>query len=274
MKLTIKILLVLLFVFVAGLFATNIILKREYDGLDKSDYYWNFKRVLEQPFKYLKIDGGNITHIAFEQSAEYSVRILSSWLRGNEGVVQSSVQNDTLFIRFNYSGKTREQMDWWKYITAVRIFSPGLLSVEGFDTDLGMFKLKQKYVNVHMSGRSKFEVESSIRSLDSITVSQKDSSEVVFEMSPDNWRQDPLRGIITKQGGSGPRVQTIINEPGTESIKSHEAMNIRYVNAKLEGNTLLDIGHAQIDSLHLAISDSSAIILSGGALRKFHQQPI
>ena len=264
----------MLLVFVTGLFATNIILKREYDRVDKSDFYWTYKKVLEQPFKYLKIAGGNITHIAFEQSSDCSVRILNNWFRANEGVVQSSVQNDTLFIKFNYAGKTREHMDWWKYIIAVRIFSPELLYVEGFDTDLGMFKLKQKSIKVQMSGKSKFEVESSIRSLDSITVSQKDSSEVVFEMSPDNWRQDPSREIITKQGGSGPRIQAIINQPGSESIKSHEAMNIRYVNAKLEGNTLLDIGHAQIDSLQLAISDSSAIILSGGALRKFHQQPL
>jgi hypothetical protein len=271
MKLTIKILVGLLFVFVAGLFATNIILKKEYDKFDKSDFYWNFKRVSEQPFKYLKIVGGNITHIAFEQSADCSVRILNSWLRGNEGVVQTSVKNDTLFVRFNYAGKTREQMDWWKYITAVRIFSPGLLTVEGFDTDLEMFKLKQKSLQVSMSGKSKFEVESSIRFLDSLTISQKDSSEVVFEMSPDNWRTQSARGIVTKHAETGPKVRAIINEPGNEYIKSPEAMNIHYVHAQLEGNTLLDIGHAQVDSLQLAISDSSAVILSGAALKKYQQ---
>ena len=113
--------------FVAGLFASNIILKKKYDKVDKTDFYWTYKRVLEKPFKYLKIVGGNITHIAFEQSADCSVRILDTWLRVNEGVVQTSVQNDTLFIRFDYSGKTREQMDWWKYVTAVRIFSPGVI---------------------------------------------------------------------------------------------------------------------------------------------------
>jgi|GEM_PF-444370 len=271
MKLTIKILIGILGLFVAGLFASNIILKKEYEKVDKTDFYWTYKRVQEKPFKYLKIVGGNITHIAFEQSADCSVRILSSWLRVNEGVVQSSIQNDTLFIRFNYSGKTREQMDWWKYITAVRIFSPGLLTVEGFDTDLGMFKLKQKSIDVSMSGRSKFEVESSIRFLDSINVRQKDSSEVVFEMSPDNWRTEPGREIMTKLGGPGPKLQVVVNGPPNGQIKSREAMNIHYVHARLEGNTLLDLGHAQIDSLQLSISDSSAIVLSGGALKKNQQ---
>jgi hypothetical protein len=45
-------------------------------------------------------------------------------------------------------------------------------------------------------------------------------------------------------------------------------MIIQSVNARVEGNSLLDIGHAQIDSLKLYISDSSGIILSGGALKK------
>jgi hypothetical protein len=271
MKLTIKILIGTLGLFILGLFASNIILKKEFDKVDKSDLYWTYKRVLEKPFKYLKIVGGNMTHIAFEQSANYSVRILNTWLRPNEDVVQTSIQNDTLFIRFNYSGRTKEQMDYWKYFTVVRIFSPGLLSVEGFDTDLGMFKLNQKSINVSMSGKSKFEVESSIRFLDSLNIIQKDSSEVVFEMSPDNWRHGTNREIITKQGGAGPGIHIAVNQQQDEQIKSPEAMNIRYVQARLEGNTLLDVGHAQIDSMQLAISDSSAIILSGGALKKIHQ---
>ena len=39
-------------------------------------------------------------------------------------------------------------------------------------------------------------------------------------------------------------------------------------NAIIEGYSLLDLGHAQIQSLQLNITDSSAIILSGGALRR------
>jgi hypothetical protein len=39
-------------------------------------------------------------------------------------------------------------------------------------------------------------------------------------------------------------------------------------NAIVEGYSLLDLGHAQINSLQLSIADSSAIILSGGALKK------
>ncbi|MDQ6764059.1 MAG: hypothetical protein M3015_15725, partial [Bacteroidota bacterium] len=60
--------------------------------------------------------------------------------------------------------------------------------------------------------------------------------------------------------------------PGMSSltqIESPEAMSIKSVKADVQGYSLLDLGHAQIDSLQLSIADSSAIIISGGALKKF-----
>jgi hypothetical protein len=51
-------------------------------------------------------------------------------------------------------------------------------------------------------------------------------------------------------------------------IKSDESMNINSVNANVQGYSVLDIGHAQIGSMRLNIADSSAIILSGGALKR------
>ncbi|HEY4936851.1 MAG TPA: hypothetical protein VII44_09740 [Puia sp.] len=265
MKLSIKILVGMFVVFIVGLLASNIILKGEYDKVDKSDLYWTYRKILEQPFKYLKIEGGNITHIAFEQSLNSSVRVSNNWLRENEGVVKASVKNDTLFILFNYAGKTMDEKGWWKYITPVRIFSPELMAVEGFDTNLEMFKLNQKSINVSMSGKSKFEVESRIRHLDSLNIFQKDSSEVVFEMSPDNKLSETQ---VVKKGVA---LSTNSNKPiviDAEEIKSPEAMNIQYVKANLQGYALLDLGHAQINSINLNIADSSAIILSGGAIKR------
>src|SRR5450755_2432653 len=105
MKLSTRILVTMLFVLVAGLLASNMILKREYDKVDKSDVYWTYRRILEQPFKYLKIENGNITNIAFEQSAHCSVRVLEEWQRYHEGVVKASVKNDTLFMKLSYTNK-------------------------------------------------------------------------------------------------------------------------------------------------------------------------
>jgi len=265
MKFTSKVLLALAVILIGALLSSNIILKREYDKVDKSDIYWNYHKILQQPFKYLKITGGNGTRIAFEQSQHYSVRILQEWERYHGGEIKARVANDTLYINFDFVPPTPYDIFYIKNTTTVRIFSPELLSFDGFNTNFEMYQMKQKSMNVNITGRSKFEIESMLRSMDSITVFQRDSSEVVFEMSPD---YKPVKSTekeksVTITIGSAP--------PGMSSltqIESPEAMSIKSVNANIQGYSLLDLGHAQIDSLQLKIADSSAIILSGGALRK------
>ena len=148
---------------------------------------------------------------------------------------------------------------WMQDITAVRIFSPELLSVDGFNTNFEMFKLNQKGMNVTITGKSRFEVESIIPAFDTLNISQKDSSEVIFEMSPEFKTT-----IVTDASRIG------VSFGATQQIKSNEAMSIQSVNANLQGYTLLDLGHAQIKSMQLHIADSSAIILSGGALKKIN----
>ena len=267
MKLSSKILLVMLIVLIGGMLSSNIILKKQYDKVDKSDLYWTYRKVVQQPFKYLKIKGGNITNIAFEQSHDCSVRILEEWARYHGGSINAFVKNDTLFVNFNFVPQNTFEKYWMKTITAVRIFSPRLLSVDGFDTNLEMFRMKQKNYTINLAGRSSFEVESMMPNLDSLNVSQKDSSEVVFEMSPEYKSpaiQETKAKVITADNSFG----QITITPGNKQIKSNEAMTLQSLVANVQGNSLLDIGHAQIKSLQLNIADSSGIILSGGALKK------
>jgi hypothetical protein len=250
----------------AGMVITNLIFKKEYDQVDKTDMYWNYEKVSEQPFKFIKIDGGNVTNIAYEQSPNYSVRVLSDWQRYHEKFINTSVQNDTLYIKFIYSPKDMGETNWMKWTTFVRIFSPELLSVQGFNTNFEMFKLKQKNLDVNMSGKSRFEVESFIQSLDTLKISQRDSASVVFEMSPEY--KDPTG----TDGRAGVQIKIKSTEAQSVTtdllqIKSPEAMSIKSVNAALQGYSILDLGHAQIDSLKLHIADSSTIILSRGALK-------
>jgi hypothetical protein len=268
MKLSSRILLSMLVILVAGLLLSNIVLRKEYNKIDKGDLYWNYTTVFSQSFKYLKIEGGNDTRIAFEQNKNFSVRILNDWERFHPPLVQSLVKDDTLFIKFIYKSNNPGEKDWMRSANLVRIFSPELLSVEGFNTNFEMYKLKQKSIAVNMSGRSKFEIESMIPALDSISVSQKDSSQVVFEMSPD-YKSKKGENVSVKKGlqihfGD----ETAAPGDGSTEIKSDEAMTIFSLNAIVQGYSILDVGHAQIQSLQLNIADSSAIILSGGTLKK------
>ena len=139
------ILLALLIILISGVFISNIILKKEFDKVDKSDIYWDYDKVLLQPFKYLKITGGNITNIAFEQSDKSSARLLSDWKRYHGGNIKAHVTNDTLFINFDFKPANIYEKFWMQDEIVVRLFSPELLSVNGFNTRFEMNKMKQKY---------------------------------------------------------------------------------------------------------------------------------
>jgi len=167
-----------------------------------------------------------------------------------------------------HTPSNQNEKDWMKWTTLVRIFSPELLSVEGFNTNFEMFRLKQKSIAVNMSGKSIFELESMIPDMDSINVVQKDSASVEFEMSPDfksTKRNDTIvnKGVQIHFGNN-----TTTPGTGLNDIKSDEAMSINSVDATVQGYSILDLGHAQIGTLRLNIADSSAIVLSGGTLKK------
>lgn len=232
MKWSNRILLFMLFGLIISLLASNWILKAAYNKIDKSDIYWTYDKVLTQPFRYVKLIGGNVTNVAFEQSPHCSVRVLDDWNRNHSKLIETSIQNDTLVVKFVYKPGDMGEERWMKWTTLVRIFAPEMLHVEAINTNFAMFKLNQKTISVNLSGKSKFEIESNIHILDMLNIAERDSAEAVLEMSPDM--------IVSKTHGNS----------GT-NIRSPEAMLIRSLNANLQGNTLLDVGHAQIDSLRL-----------------------
>lgn len=254
MKLSSKILLAGGLVLLAGMLSSNLVLKSKYDKLDKSDHYWSFEKIETRPFKYLKLNGGNIAHIAFEQGKDCSVRILEDWQRYHRGHVDVDVENDTLYLNFDFVPKDNFEKDWMKYNTVVRIFSPELRSIQGTNTHFEMYLMKQRSYSINLTGKSFLEIESMVRNLDALDVSLKDSAQVVFEMSPEY--------AAAKKEVVGPGVEK------EYPITNKEAMTLHSLVANIQGLSLLDIGHAQIDTISLAVSDSSAIILSGGALRK------
>lgn len=251
MKLSSKILVAMGALLLAGMLSSNLIIKSEYDQMDKNDHYWTFKKIETKPFKHLKISGGNITHIAFEQSKDYSVRISEDWQRYHGGSLNSAIKNDTLYINFNFVPENVFEKDWMKNTTVVRVFSPELLSIDGVDTHFEMYLMKQRGYAISLKGKSFLEVESMLPDLDSLYVSIKDSTQVVFEMSPE------YKSIKKKKVDSA-----------ESPITNNEAMTLRSLVADIQGLSLLDIGHAQINTIKLAVSDSSAIILSGSSLKK------
>jgi hypothetical protein len=253
---------------IAGLLLSNMIFKKQYDAMDKSDVYWTYDKILEQPFKYLNITGGNETNIYYEPSAKPSVRILQEWVKYHNGEVKANVRNDTLFLNFDYKTASPFEKVWLRNSAPVRIFSPELLSVDGNNTHFEMQKLKQKSISISMHGKSAFEVESMYRALDSVNVSQTDSSAVKFEISPDYKKNTEPKvatvGKVQFNDASG----GVVTYKDPQQNDFDESMTIRSVTANLKDHSILDVGHAQIQNLQLKVSDSSAVVLSGNALQK------
>jgi len=266
MKLSSKILLATFLLMIAGVLSSNVILKKQYDQIDKSDIYWTYDKVLEHPFKHLNITGGNSTNIHYEQSDKPSVRLLREWVNYHDGHIKAEVKNDTLFLNFDYVPANGFEKFWLRNETPVMIFSPELLSVTGHNTNFEMEKLRQKTITVNMSGTSGFEVESLYPQMDSINITQHDSTKVVFEMSPDyrksSTQKEPTAKVIVHNIAGARSVE--VTQPSSDFS---ESMSIHSITASISGYSLLDVGHAQVQKLQLQVQDSSGIILSGNALK-------
>jgi hypothetical protein len=240
LKLSTVILLVSLVLITIGLFASNMALKTEYNKLDKNDKYWNFNTVLSQPFKHLKIEGGNVTQVVFEQDPTPTVRIAKYWTEyKNESNFKAYVSNDTLHISMVYNPKSGANREWMTNASLIRISAPQLLSVNMNNTNFEWDNLKQNNLNVNLKGKSGFRVESMINNIDTLNITQHDSTNAIFDFS---------------SGYKGPR-----------------AINFQHVNANLSNHATLNIGNGYASDLKLNMGDSCSVILSGKSVSKLHK---
>jgi hypothetical protein len=219
-----------------GVVVTDVAFKNVYNKVDKSDLYWNYNKIMEQPFKHLKLEGGNITQIVFEQNKKASVRVLNYWDGYQKDVsLKTFVKGDTLHLIFPNKYKNEAEKYWMQGKVLVRLFAPYLLSVEASDTNFEMQRMKQNNISIDVKGKSRLEVETYSRNFDTLKIKQADSSSVLFEMAPE--------------------------------LNGSKNMHFKYVSANLSDYTILDIGHGFAEQAKLNITDSSAVILSGRSLR-------
>lgn len=221
---------------ISGIAGSNYIMKKVYDRTDKSDPYWNFKKVFDQPFHHLKINGGNISNLVYEQSDNNSVKILSAWRGATDGSVKTSLSNDTLTIDFDNHYKDVYEKFWLRDEVTVRISSPKLVTIEGIETKLFINKFNQPSLNIVAIGNTKMLINTYRNQFDSLNVVQRDSSLAYMVKSDD---------II------GPNLLTI-----------------KKVNADCSGNSLLNLRSSDIEELNLKMTDSASIALSGKTLER------
>lgn len=235
-KLSTTILVMVLLLAVAGVFASNVILKKQYDKIDKSDRYWNFTRVIQQPFSHVKITGPALSKIIFEPNKTASARVSNFWDKAQrDSVLKLSVNNDTLYINFSDKGLHSDEREWLAGQQYLRIFAPQLKSVSGNSINFSTENLSQNDIAINVSGRSTVDIETQQPHFTSVAVSESDSSKVKFFV--------------------------------THEFERKHVINFDHLTADLKGGSVLNIGNADAKDMTLNIADGSTIVLSGKSLK-------
>ncbi len=166
MKLSTKLLIILSLFLVGCIFATNILLKKEYDTLDLKDPYRNYETVLEKPFKHVKVVGNNSESckVQFEHGASYKVLKLKEAMANNRFETSYSVQNDTLFVRV----KALQQR--YRYDDLLHITAPSVSSFVLDSADLNINNWWQKDLHITMLDMSELKVTTDSSNLNLNTV--------------------------------------------------------------------------------------------------------
>jgi len=86
-----------------------------------------------------------------------------------------------------------------------------------------------------LADKSKIEVQSNTHNIDKLEISQQDSSQVLFYMN--------------------------------HELKQAPQITAKNAIVKMQGLTLLDIGHIKINNLQLDVTESSTVIMSGYNLK-------
>jgi hypothetical protein len=220
--------------------ASNLILRHQFSSIDKSDPFWNYAKLATGSFHHIMLSGSNETRAVFSPGRTGSVGVLNFWEPEMRKRVHASITRDTLFIHMDDRSDPPNLREWMKYRVLIAISAPEIYTVHALNANLDMSKMRQRDIAIDLSGKSRMEFESYITDFDSLSIIQKDSSELKFEMA---------------------------DELGNAHI-----LHARSIRSNVNGYSFLNIGHFQIQSFHPVIGDSSAIAVSGGTLKNLKNQ--
>lgn len=105
MKTSNKILLGLFAGLLATLIWTDFSLRAVYAKINLADVFKNYQNVAVQPFKYLKITGGNAYTIEIRQAEKFDMKVMAS----RASFLKTAFQKDTLFVRFLVAGSPQNR---------------------------------------------------------------------------------------------------------------------------------------------------------------------
>ncbi|GAO43060.1 hypothetical protein [Flavihumibacter petaseus] len=254
MKLTKRILLGMVFLLFLGIVLSAFQFKKVYDKSGKGNPWFLYGTILDQPFSHLVIRGGNIPRVIYEPADTCSVRVMKWWSGFNEKRVKAVVQQDTLYIDFPTVYNDVYDKAALNNSDILRVFSPQLKSVTAFNTNLAMLNVKQQNLQLDISGKSSFRVESLVKEFDHVSILASDSSDIGVYISP-----------VLKYRREVADDKTTVAE---EAIKGWDVYHVSVLGLNVTGKSTVDVRTALIDSLDARVSDTSSVFLAGEVMKR------
>jgi hypothetical protein len=219
---------------VCSIFASNLVLKREYDLMKSKpkSAFGEYQQVVNQPFKYIKIEGGRtMGQIKFE-TGEPAVYIRERDADLTKWTENIFIKNDTLFVVFVKDDTNKMNEYPYSGKPFVCISAPNIQSIDVVDTQIYVAKWQQKSMIVNLLKVSNFEIYNTIDNLDFCKISLSNSSSFTIN-----------------------------------HYKLHKRINIGMMEADLKDSCSLHLGLANIKNFKLNATDGNTIELASGTLK-------
>src|ERR1700676_1940595 len=129
MKKSSLILIIIFGLFNICLVGSVLILKEQYNLIDKTDPFWNYAKLAKGDFHHVVLTGGNITKIFFIPGPHGSIGLLNYTEQVMNNRVQATISDDTLFVLVKQRNDPPGTRNWIKSHVLIAISCPELLSV-------------------------------------------------------------------------------------------------------------------------------------------------
>jgi hypothetical protein len=169
---------------VSSIFASNLILKKEYDLIKSKpkDRFSGYQKMVNQPFKHIVVDSANLVGEIYIESSNQPSVYVSKFLDIHTLLAQNIfVRNDTLFVKLNETFFSQfsviEKRQIKQMNPFLHILSPDIQSISVSNSDIRIDTLHQKGLIINLSNHAHFEMNNGILDMDFCKVSMSDFSE-------------------------------------------------------------------------------------------------
>ncbi len=222
----------------ASMVAANVVLKREYDGLNKNNPFWNYTTLETGSFSHVKVVDSRSTWIVFRPSSYSSAGVMTTM--ADQHRVETQIRQDTLFISIVQKKDDSPGLKaWLARNQLVCVSAPHLRSIVGESAAMEIKDYTEEDLSVLLSGDSRVSVETRKPAIDSVFVALHDSSELKIQVAKD--------------------------------LPSGKGISVAKLEAALFNKSRFDASQLQIVSIDQKINDAAAIALNGVTLAKFRK---